>query len=293
MSRSIGIVFAFGPGDLALQALYLARSIRNYTKHDEVVAFTTEEEFSRIPRKIRAELKQTCRIEVGTEPVGSFPISIKLAALDRAASILDTEYLLCLDADTLVLDEVTVPKPESELYLKPVDIGGQYYGTRDSHNEWKSLAETFGFTFPGITTRSTVDKKHIPPYWNAGMVLTKNNDFPGRWLSLMKSLHKSYDTGYFTDQVALGLLSTEYDVSEVGEAYNYPLTHRLSVPGSVNIIHYNTFFQLARIYYPRVLSRVAQTGIFESIDRDRQTFKHLGRNVLETGRRRINHILEH
>lgn len=235
-------------------------------------------------------METVCTIETGPNPIDRYPIAIKLAALDRAASVLDTEYLLCLDTDVLVLDDVSVPEQDEDLYLKPVDIGGQYYASQASHEEWEALANTFGMMFPGITTRSTVDRKPIPPYWNAGMVLTRNNEFPSRWLSLTKELYKNHDTGYFTDQVALGLLSTEYDVGEVGEDYNYPLTNRLFVPNSVKILHYNTFYQLARLYDPRIFRRIAQTGIFGTLEKDRRTAKRLTRNVFKTGRRRANHV---
>jgi hypothetical protein len=290
MSQSLGIVFAFGPGDLALQARSLARSIRNFTDPDAVLAFTTTDELEDVPESIVAELESTCTIETGPSPLGGYPIAIKQAALDRAASVLDTNYLLCLDTDVLVLDNIPVPKCNNELYLKPIDIGGQYYGSQASHSEWESLADTFGMTFPGVTTRSTVDRKPIPPYWNAGMVLTRNNEFPAKWLSLTKELYENHDTGYFTDQVALGLLSTQYEVGEVGEEYNYPLTNRLFVPHSVKILHYNTFYQLARLYDPRVVRRIVKTGIFETLDKDQRTVKLLTRNILKTSRRRVTHL---
>lgn len=290
MSQSIGFVFAFGPGELALQSRSLVRSIQNFADPDAVLAFTTTDELETVPAPIVAELETVCTIETGPNPLDGYPIAIKQAALNRAASALDTDYLLCLDTDVLVLDDVSIPECNNELYLKPVDIGGQYYGSQASHSEWESLADTFGMTFPGVTIKSTVDRKPIPPYWNAGMVLTRNNEFPSRWLSLTKELYENHDTGYFTDQVALGLLSTEYGVSEVGEDYNYPLTNRLFVPNSVKILHYNTFYKLARLYDPRVLRRIAKTGVFETLEKNRRTAKLLARDVLKTGRRRINNV---
>ena len=290
MSKNIGVVFAFGPGELELQAWSLIRSLRHFGDFDEILAYTTTEEIGTVSEALKTELETDCIIQSGPKPLDSYPISIKQAALSRAASILDTDYLLCLDTDILVLDGFDVPECNSDLYLKPVDIGGQYYGSEQSYTEWRSLAETFGMSFPGATTKSTVDKKPIPPYWNAGMVLTRNNDFPDKWLSLTKALFEKHNTGYFTDQVALGLLSTEYEVCEVGEQYNYPLTHRVFVPDSISILHYNTFYQLARIYDPRIFRKILKTDVFRGLEKDRDTAKSLAWQFLKAGRRRINHV---
>lgn len=291
MRKDIGIVFAFGPDDLALQARSLVRSINRYTNFEEVLAFTTPEEYDDIDPEIKSEMAEHCTLEIVEKPIDGYPIAIKEAALQRAASMLDTEYLLCLDVDMLLLDEPNFPERDGDLFVKPVDIGTQYYGTEQSFGEWEEIASQFGFSFPGVKTRSTVDKHPIPPYWNGGMVLTRNNDFPDKWVSLTEKLYEQCDIGYFTEQVSLALLSTEYSVVELGEMYNYPLTHRVFVPNSTAILHYNTFQHLARVYDPRVLHRVLNTGLFEGIQLNKKTLKTAVYNFGRTGLRRLNHIL--
>ncbi|RJS97463.1 hypothetical protein D3261_18040 [Halococcus sp. IIIV-5B] len=78
------------------------------------------------------------------------------------------------------------------------------------------------------------------PYYNSGVILTENNDFPERYLDLSRDIHPVLsENNYFSDMVSLGLLSTDYDVEVLGEDYNYPLPHYFTTPKSAKIIHYN------------------------------------------------------
>jgi len=288
MSAEIAIAFAFGPGWLGRQAQYLARSIADNTSISEVFAYTTPSEYERIDDRVLERISDCCDVGVTDEGISEYSISHKQAALKSASERSTADYLLCLDSDTVVLDSVGVPDPTADLMVKPVDIGGQYYASSDSFNEWESLASGLGFEFPGSVSRSTVDQKCIPPYWNSGVVLTRNNDLPSRWLSLTKTLWKEFDTGYFTDQVALGLLSTDYHSQTLDETYNYPLTHRLYVPSDVKVLHYNDIKHLGRVYSPKVLRRLYRTGLFSDTEFTIATLPQLIEEASKTVYRRLN-----
>jgi|GEM_PF-4613773 len=243
----LGFVFAAGEGKYAGQGLYLTRSIAKTNPHSEIYAFVPESESPDHLDKIESH----ATIIEGTQRVPEYGISTKIDALAAAEEVSDTDYLLLLDTDTLVVDEITVHERASDLFLKPVDVGLQYWGREsESASEWRAIANRLGLPTPEWRYRSTFDDKPIPPYWNAGFVLTANSGFGERWLDAVEAVYPDLSYEWHADQVTLGLLSQEYDTTALDERYNYPLHLRLRTSDNLKAIHYHNYgnLQKARPY---------------------------------------------
>jgi len=157
----------------------------------------------------------------------------------------DEPYRLLLDTDTLVLDEITVHRSGRDLYLKPVDVGLQYWGRASQSGErWRELAREADLPAPEWTHTSTFDGNSIPSYWNAGFVLSGVEGFASRWMSLVEQLYPEIPYEWHADQVALGLLSQVYDVEALDNRYNYPIHLRLRCRDDAVVLHYHNVHNL-------------------------------------------------
>ncbi|WP_158854466.1 hypothetical protein [Halorhabdus sp. CUG00001] len=237
----LAFVFAAGEGKFDEQGRYLARSITRTNPDAQIYAYIPDGEYP----THKSELSELATI-VRSEPrIPSYGISRKIDALIAAEAVADEPYLLLLDTDTLVLDEISVHRSGSDLYLKPVDVGLQYWGRASQSSEtWHDIATDADLPVPEWIYTSTFDKNRIPPYWNAGFVLSGIESFGSRWMDLVEELYPDIPYEWHADQVALGLLSQAYDVEVLDNRFNYPLHLRLQCRNDAVVIHYHNFQNL-------------------------------------------------
>lgn len=234
--ENLAFVFATGEGKYAEQSVFLARSIARTNPDSEIYIFVPEAES---PDRL-SELAEYGTILEGSQRIPDYGISTKIDALAAVEDAADEEYLLLLDTDTLVLSEITVHEQPGDLFLKPVDVGLQYWGRRNqSLDEWTSLAGRLDLPVPEWRYNSTFDRNPIPPYWNAGFVLTVNHRFGAQWLDAVEQIYPDLSYEWHADQVTLGLLSQEYETVSLDHRYNYPLHLRLRVPDNIIVLHYH------------------------------------------------------
>ena len=205
--------------------------------------------------------KNTKLIE-GQRPIPNYPISAKLGAFCAGAKHSDRPYLLHLDSDTLLLNDFKpINQNDADVFLKPVDLGFIFWGSEESYERWKYLYSEIGKEFPGITLKSSIDKKPIPPFYNAGVVLAKNNGFASDWLEMTKFVHNEYPDQRFSDQVALGLLSDQLKINRFTEKESWIMGGHYWCPTDVNVLRYQTFEQLARTNNPYIWKKLLDIGI--------------------------------
>jgi len=239
----LAFVFAAGEDKYDEQGLYLARSIARTNPESPLFVYVPDGEHP----EHEDELGEVGTIVRGEPTIPEYGISTKIDALIAAEQTAESDYLLLLDTDTLVLDTITVHRSGSDLYLKPVDVGLQYWGREsESKDTWRELATDANLPVPEWRLRSTFDSNPIPPYWNAGFVLTANQGFGKRWMQLVQDIYPNIPYEWHADQVALGLLSQEYDVEELDNRYNYPLHLRLRLRDDAKVIHYHNFHNLQK-----------------------------------------------
>jgi hypothetical protein len=256
----LGFVFAAGKGKYDEQGLYLARSIAATNPESQIFIYVPDGE----DPAHESELAEMGEILRGQPRIPAYGISRKIDALIAAEEAAETDYLLLLDTDTLVFDRITVHETGKDLYLKPVDVGLQYWGRESqSQDRWDQIATEVGVPRPEWQYTSTFDRNQIPPYWNAGFVLTANNGFGSRWMDLVEQIHPDIPYEWHADQVALGLLSQEYDVQVLDNRYNYPLHLRFRSRKDIKVVHYHNFHNLKKDYHHRELFQ--DIGLWDTI----------------------------
>lgn len=250
----LGVVFAAGTGKFGEQALWLARSLEQTNPdHTRYVFFPESENVSK-----QKELQDMCTVVKGEKTIPEYPISTKIDALVAAEEVANEESLLLLDTDTLVLRPLRLHNGDAEMFLKPVDIGRQYWGRKNqSYNEWARIAKSLDMPVPSWSFKSTFDHISIPPYWNAGFVLVPNDGFGKRWLRAVENIYPDLSYNWHADQVTLGLLSQSYNVRELTNCYNYPLHLRLRLPADTAVVHYHGIENLRKARH--------QTELFKTI----------------------------
>lgn len=261
--------FAIGPGELAYQAKYLLQSIELNTtaSREQIVVYVVTEEKPLIDDEILEYVAENATVIEGDMPNKEYPLSAAHAALVEGANHSEDDHLLLLDTDTVVLEDISVHLGgTSDLYLVPAHKSTFYWADLDrSKQDWKNLFEEYGFEFPTQRVTSTTDGGTMLPYFNGGMILTKNNDFPERWMTLCDKLHgKLPEANYFTEMVGLALLASDFEINVLSHEYNYMSNLHKSVPENVKILHYYDTLGLLRAFRnPRVGKKLSQTDVPE------------------------------
>ncbi len=266
MKKNISFAYAIGSDELAEQAKYLTNSIRAFASSSNIYTFTTENEWYELSPSSREYFSRHSHILVGELPIEGYPVSAKLAAMRHASDLTSDEYVLLLDTDTVILDRINCHKDSSsELFLTPADKNGHYWATSKASDDWEQVYSVLDREFPGYNHETTISKTPIPPYWNAGFVMTSNHGFPERWISETKTVYNSnLPERFYSDQIALGCISTEYDVDEVGIRYNYPLPHRFRCPEDILVLHYHSLQPCGRILNRSIREKLNRIGIYHS-----------------------------
>lgn len=266
----ITYIVTVGPGELTRQSEWLLRSIRANTSatREDIVSFVANQESDRIPEPTIEYFDEHSVLLEGEIPDPEYPLSATHAALVRASEYSSNEYLVLLDTDTLVLDDIDAHRgSDADLLLVPESTTKSYWADMSrSWDAWVDLYDECDVPYPGPQLRSTVNDKEMLPYYNGGVIVQKNGiDFPERWRDLSERLHDSIEHSFYAEQVALGILSNEYDVREVSERYNYmQIVHIGPPPDDTVVVHYPDTISLYRaLLNPTIKRKLQGTGAVE------------------------------
>lgn len=254
-------------GKFAKKALYQVKSIIQNDPGSDIFAYvTTGRGTESITESEREGLEKHATVVEGPVPIPDYPISAKTRAAAEAASCVDTEYLLVLDSDMLVLEPLSVPS-DTDLSMTPVNIGNQEWGRPEKEAEWERLCEQYDIEYPDTVIHSTVDDRPLPfPMYNVGVVFVRNDDFPARWERIESEMYEEFGAFHFLHQIAASLLAADYSVNVLDERYNYPSNIRYRCPKDIKILHYHSFNQLRKLMHPEIRRKVEATGILEQQD---------------------------
>lgn len=265
---SLAVTFAAGQGDIGEQAVTLLRSVRRHLPDAEVYAFVPSDEHDDMSEVVLDALERDATVLTGSIPIPEYPISTKIGALRAAERETDADYVLLLDTDTVLLDSLDLPLDgEADLFLKPVDVGRQFWGRSRSEEWWRRLYERFDQPFPTRRVNSTFDDREMLPYWNAGFVLARTGTVGEEWLAVTEAIHDDIPYERHADQVALGIVSERYETRVLDNRYNYPLQLHLWCPSDVRVLHYHDRHELARFLSPAVSRELAVLGLEADMDR--------------------------
>jgi hypothetical protein len=241
---SLAYTFTIGPGELSKQGIYLLRSILKNTEaeKDEIYVYIVEDEKEDIDDEILDEVKEKTTLIEGSMPNPDYPLSAAHGALKKTSEVTDKEYILLLDTDTVILDDIRIQEEkEGDLFLTPVPVSHKFWNSKEkSGKEFRKLFDKYGFEYPEEkTVYSNYDRKEVNPYYNGGFILTRNNDFPERWLDLSDEVFGNLSRdNYFSEMIALALLASDYDVISLGPEYNFFQTLRPYPQEGTKMAHY-------------------------------------------------------
>jgi hypothetical protein len=191
------------------------------------------------------------RIEVTVQVVDPVsarrPHANKIRLLQAAGG---WDYLVALDTDTVVVDDISTHVWGSEIAAKPADWSPL------TLPQWDRLFSHFGLTLPDTRYSTSFHGMKIPPYFNSGVLIVPRQHARAlheAWLSYASLLEDVHDIApevqthaFFTDQMALSLaiVGAGLPYRDLPLEMNFP-THR-SVRGACNpetltprIIHYH------------------------------------------------------
>lgn len=254
-SESIGFCVAGGEGRLGRLATYCIRSIARLYPDAPKLVFLQEAESP--PDILRNEDVSIVR---GEFVIDSYPISAKVNALVEAEARFETDWVCLLDADTLLVERLTLPS-RGEIGLVPVFIGGHGWGSYPIH-KWSSLYSKVGVSLPEKRIHSISDNCSIIPYYNAGVVLSRTHNLGKKWRGgLIKISNQISKKRRFRDQIALSIVANGQTVSVMSKEFNFPAFHSLIPSASTRVVHYRRPRWFLRL--PQYDNIVSETGIYE------------------------------
>lgn len=262
--NSTAYIFTIGPGSLSRQGLYLLKSINRNTEagKEDVFVYIVDGEKDNIEDDIINEVGERATLIEGPMPNKNYPLSAAHGALKKASEVSDHEYLVLLDTDIVVLDDITIHEEnEAELFVAPEVISHQFWASKDkSEDLLRDVFEKYGFDYPDIAVDSNYDRTEINPYYNSGVIITKNNDFPERYLELSREIHGNLpEKNYNSDMISLSLLAQDYDLFELPPQYNFFQAIRPYPQEGTKVVHYVDLRALRRGV---ILSRRISSGWF-------------------------------
>ncbi|WP_347720773.1 glycosyltransferase [Candidatus Nanohalovita haloferacivicina] len=256
------VSYPVGGSDFAEKALDLTNSIRRNSDEVKIVTGIREEEKDEIDEETLREIKEKTEMHTIRRSTEKYPISAKISTMKKASEEVDSDILIHLDSDVFVVDnieDIFKIRNDKDFLAKPVDFGNQHYACKKSFKQWQEIANALNKDFKGLKYRSTIDNNRIPPYFNAGVVVSFNDEFPKRWAQVTDKVYEITQSRY-SDQIALGLLEQEFKRGKIEEKKSYNLPGHFRVPENVEILRYEDYNHLLR------LKAVLRSNIEETID---------------------------
>ena len=251
-------------GQLATQARLLTTSLRQTCPNANVLTFVPEDSIDEIADPILQDIKANSTVVTGEIPLPEYPISAKQQALRKAVQQFDTDYYVGLDTDTVILSPPVLESSSAELYASPVFVGTQYWASEYSEADWHRLYDAYDLSPPSATVQTSCDNRTIRPYFNAGVIVTSDKDFPDDWLSITRDTLNAefleHDETFFNDQIALALAARNRKTELLSDQQNFPLLGRIHCPDDVQILHYGKWKNLSRIRNPTIATMLRQYG---------------------------------
>jgi len=254
-----------GSGKFADMALCQLWSLHEFTLSNQntIVANCPPDEWDEISQAQQEEIRSLATVTHEPAPIPEYKLSSFYATGKRCVETADgDEWIVLLDTDTLVLGGLAGAVSEANtLALKPADLHFSYGGLSESKlRECYQIADV---EYPDTTIFTTVDGKAVPPYWNGGVVYFRDQSVLDQWIETTELLQDHYLNEFFIEQLSLSIVSTLYNVKQLGEKYNYPLPHRYWVPSSTRVLHYHNPIELPWVLNPEVYTKLRHIRVFD------------------------------
>jgi len=227
-AKQYSFVFVCQQGDMELQALLLAASLRRHLSDDHEIVAAIPSPFdiwgtvSPITIQILEELNVR-QVTITNKISGHYGVGNKLSCLTVATS--GCQKIL-LDSDILCLRNFIHNEAfAGHISAKPADVDTLGRTTIS----WAPLYRHFGLELPKDKVTTTVSKQAVLPYFNAGVVaVSADNEFGKVWIDTciqLRQLDKKMQDLFWLDQIALPIAARRLGltIESLDEHYNYPL----------------------------------------------------------------------
>lgn len=163
--KKLAYVFVLGPHELEKKGLFLLRSIHKNTEAEkkDIFVFIEDSEREEISENAINEARDKATILDGSFPISEYPLSSAHEALYQASQESDVEYLVLLDTDTVVLDDLDIDLNQNkDLLLKPVDLGNRYGEKKSQKKSGKNYAPNTGLSIKiKLQSQLLTEKKYF------------------------------------------------------------------------------------------------------------------------------------
>lgn len=255
-----------GSGEFSKMAIWQLRSIHlnTPTRESSIIANCPPEEWVELTPSQRDEISSLAKVRKVDPPLPDYPLSA-FYATGRACveETDDDEWFALLDTDTIVLNDISDGfDPSHDLAAKPVDFHPNRVGL--SEYTIRRAFEIGDVSIPQESLRSTVDKKVTsPPLYNGGVLFINNKAVIESWIDLTSDLYEEFPDEFFIEQLALAVVSVNFEVQELTEQFNFPLPQRLWTPHTTRILHYHEPIEMSYVMNPLVYHKLSKIGVFK------------------------------
>ncbi|MEQ8925924.1 MAG: hypothetical protein RLO81_08935 [Fulvivirga sp.] len=265
--QQLSIVFIAERGVLERQALALVDSLKiNGKMWSECNLYCYSPRKDNLPGSYTINRLRKRGVRFVTEDLNKnfvdYPFSNKIFACEHAERSINTEYLLFLDTDILVLNTFKL----FEEFIGDVGICPVEYkkigtnGQDENMPYWSHLFKYFNCEREKSIITS-VSNEEIWPYWNAGVILVKRSvgvfkNWCNNFQIMMENrLIPSEKT--FVDQISLAVTLEKYTkLIQLPVSYNYPINENLNMTApedslsSIVFAHYHKVFPTGQCLFP-------------------------------------------
>lgn len=226
-SPAFAFVFVCHGGELEIKSLLLAASLREIfgVAPELIAAVPQPASVWREPSPAAIAMLRRLHVDMQAveNPIGAeYPIGNKLACFNVATR---ARTVAVLDSDILCLREFgSDPAAETGFAAKPADKRTFPGGAE----VWRPLYAAAGATIPQRTVRTTFSGEPGPPYFNSGVVFTRQPARLGAaWVECARTLNPLLEAcgqRHWLDQVALPIAvqNCGLDFTALDEDWNYP-----------------------------------------------------------------------
>jgi len=197
----------------------------------------------------------------------NYPLANKPLVCSFVEEIADTDYLIFLDSDTIVIGCLgnIIPKYGK---ISTGDVLVKNIGALPSNDKnlsvWLRVFSHFNIE-SALKASTLMTNQEIVGYWNSGVIVVENhNGFFAEWLGLFKNIYESKIVperyGYFKEQFSLSVLIHRYQsvFEALDDSFNYHISNhksifherRINSYEGIRILHYHKIYRFSTFFSP-------------------------------------------